>query len=796
MGDTPNRSSLERSNDVIIMQTDMIPFKPKRSLKPSVPVRALPAPSQFNRLDETDLKDAMALGLLLKDLPVNHDASAPEYGVVYEKNGGNRDSGCGAFTFSSQRLLQERCKEFAMRRGFQLFVSGSSTRPNGGGNVKYRCKKLHDQQFFDSSTPVSELHCPFYINGYGKDQHWKITQACFLHNHYKFIGWRSALASKSKSRSVLGINGSRIPPPSIATTVDPEMPIAVAKTAVVMLENQENAPLQLPVLSVEQEALAAKDTEIATSMQSQQVKAQRNTTMSMKAFCRVVVDEVNNYPASNLLMSKLDGKMIRRILLRQGYTINHMMSSRIKRHLQDERITKVRTSFQKLREYLRVVSEKNPGSLFRFEKRDDGAFSRVLFIPNAMLNAVKYCRKIVSLDHITQGDELSETPLGKLDYDENDDMICGVYLKASIKDFNDEVITFALALVAEENKLAWEWFLHGLQCTEVTDWNEYTVIAGRARGLQTAIQTVWPGASLHFCMRRVVEDELMVIKKIPMTPDKKQSIFDLARSDSETKFNTLREALVHTNEAAVAYLDELDRKHWVKYAFLAAFQRPTFNELTSDLSMALGSGELFSQHASTSHTKWFGEDPVCSSQPLETYCQYFMKIAENFHQRRQSVKLRPAHELVPLREMQLQQILQGSQRCESIPCANGLYMVRYLGPTRLDIPDSWRHVDLAQWECTCQDWQDQHFPCLHAIHAAELDQRRIDSLYDTKQNSIETYLNCYATSFTPWPMDASPIEPDVSIKTPLDLFFSEVGSGRRKPGPRPKNRKKQVLYQF
>ncbi|KAG3041200.1 hypothetical protein PC119_g886 [Phytophthora cactorum] len=78
------------------------------------------------------------------------------------------------------------------------------------------------------------------------------------------------------------------------------------------------------------------------------VKAQRNTTMSMKALCRMVTDEVSKCSAPNVAMAKLDGKAIRRILLGQGHTINHMMASRIKRQLQEERLTKVRASFQKL----------------------------------------------------------------------------------------------------------------------------------------------------------------------------------------------------------------------------------------------------------------------------------------------------------------------------------------------------------------------------------------------------------------------------------------------------------------
>lgn len=752
---------------------------PAASARSKPPAKALAVASQYNRLDEKDLKEARQLGLLLESLPVSLDSTAPEFGIAYEKKGGSKTSGCAADVFSSQKSLQERCKQFAMQRGFQLFVSGSSTRPNGGGNVKYRCKKLHGQQFFDPDTPASKAQCPFYINGYGIDSQWKITRACFLHNHYKFIGWRAAPQSTTRPLMV------RLPAALAAAAANTgELPNPPSKTALLALARKQNSLLEP---SEEIEATASAEGE--TPAQPTPVKSQRNTTMSMRSLCRMVMDEVSKYPAANVVMAKLDGKAIRRILLGQGHTINHMMSSRIKRQLQEERITKVRESFQKLGGYLKIVAEKNPGSLYRIESREDGAFTRALFIPNATLNAVKHCRKILALDHVTHYEDMPDTPFGKLEDEDNDDVICGVYLKAATKGFNDDVVTFALALVGEETQANWEWFLTALQSTQAANWNEYTVIGGRTRGLQAAIHSVLPQASHHFCMRRVVEDELMTAKKIPMTPEKKQSIFDLARSDSETEYDMLRKALLRTNEAAVTYLDGLNRENWVKYAFLEKFHRPTFNELTADLSMALGSDELLSQHASASHISWFGEDPIGSSHPLYAFNQFFMKIAENFHERRQSIKMRPAHELVPLRDEQLQQVLQGSQRCESIPCANGLYMVRYLGPTRLKIPDSWRHVNLDDWECTCQDWQDQQFPCLHAIHASELEQRRIDSLYDTKENSIENCLACYSAAFTPWPLDASTITLDTSLKTPLDFHFSEDGSGRRKPGPRPKRKR-------
>lgn len=632
----------------------------------------VPVPvAHFNRLDESDLAEARALGLLRSDMAVCSDAASSDYGIAYEKKGGTKAAGCGADVFVSQKSLQERCKHFAMQRGFQLIVAGSSTRPNGGGNVKYKCKKLHGQQFFDPNTPASELSCPFYVNGYGKGTEWKITRACFLHNHYKFIGWRPAagVAANPNVHGSLGMNDSASmfmqntgldgndmsmlsagmkmnlgPPPSLS----PRIVLTAGQTP------NGNAT-----------AVIQPDSMMSASPRP---PTQRNTTLSTKALCRMVTDEISKFPSPALVMAKLDGKMIKRILLSQGHTINHMMASRVKRQLLETRVNKIRMSFQKLAPYLRMIAEKNPGSLYQVETTEQGVFKRALFIPNATMHAVKYCRKIVALDRITpswQDAAIAEhNALGKLEDNENDDAISGVYLKAITKDYNDQVLTFALALVVEENQANWEWFLSALQTAHAVAWGEYTVVAGRTRGLQAALQNVWPHASHHFCMRRIVEEELILHKKIPLSPEKKQRIYDLARSESEAEYTALRADLVRTSEAAIQFLDGLNRANWVKYAFLEVFRRPTFNELTCDLSMALGNEDLFSQNANISHTSWFSDKLVRSSQPLLAFNQYFMKIAENFHRRRQSVEHRSPQELVPMRYAQLEQILQGSQRCE------------------------------------------------------------------------------------------------------------------------------------
>ncbi|TYZ57816.1 hypothetical protein PybrP1_005536 [[Pythium] brassicae (nom. inval.)] len=752
-------------------------------------------PPAFSRLDDADVTEARALGLLRVDLLVSGDPLAPDFGVVYEKRGGRKHEGCCRDVFPSQRALQERCKQLATLRGFQLVVAGSSTRADGGGNVKYRCKKLHGQQYFDSRTPAAELQCPFYINGYGKGPAWKITRACLLHNHYKFIGWRpqpvlaapagpsdvgAATAGARADSGASGVDrGDRGGATTGASSSSGDDADAGAEN-----ESSVQSPATVAVAPATVTATVAR------------VPMQRNTTLSTKSLCQIVTEEVDKFPAPWLVMARLDGKMIKRLLLSRGHSINHMMASRIKRQLHEARISATRASFQKLASYLRVVADKNPGSHFHVEATAAGVFERALFVPSAALHALAHCPKLVALDHMpppwheadlalaTAGNSNSS---GRINVHENDDALCGVYLTAAVKDANDETVVFALALVVEEDEANWEWFLRAVQLASRVNLAEFTVVAGRTRGLQQALQRAWPGASHRFCVRRLVEEEMVLERKLPVTPDKKRRIFDLARSESETEFTTLRNELAALHEPMAEFLDGLPRANWVKYAFLEAFRKPTFNEVSSDLAAPTGDEELFAP--TPTQTSWFGEDAVRSSQPLATFNGYFMNLAANFHARRTAAAKRAPHELVPMRQAQLETLVQGSQRCESIPCANGTYMARSVNQRRAQILDPWRHVNLLDWECTCQEWQDRQLPCVHAIHAAELDRRHIDTLFDTKQNSIAHYIASYAASFTPWPLEATPLEVDAAMKTPLDFVLAEEESGRRKPGPRPKAKK-------
>lgn len=117
-------------------------------------------------------------------------------------------------------------------------------------------------------------------------------------------------------------------------------------------------------------------------------------------------------------------------------------------------------------------------------------------------------------------------------------------------------------------------------------------------------------------------------------------------------------------------------------------------------------------------------------------------------------------------------------------------MVRSLSQmSSLQSHDTWRHVNLLDRECTCLEWQDRLFPCVHAIHAAELSRRRIDSLYHTTVYTVQEYKTCYEIGFTPWPIDAITLQVNKEMKIAMDELYQLDPSIKRKPGPRPKIRK-------
>ncbi|KAJ8523603.1 hypothetical protein ON010_g17515 [Phytophthora cinnamomi] len=103
------------------------------------------------------------MGILRPDVPVNESTPRTfQFGEAYRTR-----KNIGLDTFGSQSAVQRRCKEFATKCGFQLYVKGNSSKKNNGGNAKYCCKRLNGRQLNDGAKPAQE--CPCYFNAAGAD---------------------------------------------------------------------------------------------------------------------------------------------------------------------------------------------------------------------------------------------------------------------------------------------------------------------------------------------------------------------------------------------------------------------------------------------------------------------------------------------------------------------------------------------------------------------------------------------------------------------------------------------------
>ncbi|POM64374.1 Hypothetical protein PHPALM_20101 [Phytophthora palmivora] len=119
-------------------------------------------------------------------------------------------------------------------------------------------------------------------------------------------------------------------------------------------------------------------------------------------------------------------------------------------------------------------------------------------------------------------------------------------------------------------------------------------------------------------------------------------------------------------------------------------------------------------------------------------------------------------------------------------------IVQQLGP--IAIPGyvhPHRIVILPDRTCTCFNWQDENFPCVHAIGAAIHEGLRIEQLYDTRRLSNGRFRDTYSIKFLPWPITAT-LHQDLSVLPPHQETPPErIGKRGLKPSPKPKHNRKE-----
>ncbi|RHY19525.1 hypothetical protein DYB28_013331 [Aphanomyces astaci] len=172
--------------------------------------------------------------------------------------------------------------------------------------------------------------------------------------------------------------------------------------------------------------------------------------------------------------------------------------------------------------------------------------------------------------------------------------------------------TVAVAVVPAENHSNWEWFIGHLIKSELMP-TDTVIVSDRQKGLIKACQQMCPHIPHRFCMRHIVAN--IKASGTYLTPEHEGALYKLARSDSQDTYDLQYNRVLKVNPGAALYVDKIPKVNWVTFAF----PRPTFDNVTSNLSEAANS--------------WLGED-LRSSDIVTLHFKYLMHMLKNINARR------------------------------------------------------------------------------------------------------------------------------------------------------------------
>ncbi|KAL8461173.1 hypothetical protein ACS0TY_032595 [Phlomoides rotata] len=131
-----------------------------------------------------------------------------------------------------------------------------------------------------------------------------------------------------------------------------------------------------------------------------------------------------------------------------------------------------------------------------------------------------------------------------------------------IIDANQQIIPLAFAIVDEETKVAWRWFLRLLSKHIVRGMWGVCLISDRHIAIIKAVESVpafqEPLGVHRFCLRHIASNFNSRFKCVEL----KDLCYNAGRAFTVFKFNQIMEQIKELSPATFAYLDSIDRAKW------------------------------------------------------------------------------------------------------------------------------------------------------------------------------------------------------------------------------------------
>ncbi|KAL0846802.1 hypothetical protein Bca101_020048 [Brassica carinata] len=395
------------------------------------------------------------------------------------------------------------------------------------------------------------------------------------------------------------------------------------------------------------------------------------------------------------------------------------------------------SGYENLPSYLYMIKRANPGTVTRLQIDEFGRFMYVFLAFGASVNGFPFMRKVVVVD----GTFLNGRYKGTL-------------LTTLAQDGNFQIFPIAFAVVDTKNDDSWHWFFSELKLL-IPDDEGLAIISDRHRSIGKAIGNLYPLASRGICTYHLYKNILGRYKG----KDAFCLVKTAARCFRVADFEAIFDEIEAINPELHGYLQRADVRLWARVHFPGERYNLMTTNIAESMNRALSNARGLNilrilESIRVMMTRWFAE-------------------------RREVARLQQTT-LTRGVEKQLQGRVSDARMLTVQRIDDHHTEVKYGSSD-----ESLHVVNLILKKCTCQHFEREKLPCVHAIAAAEYMNVCRISLCSPYYNNAYL-MSAYADSVMPVDR-ALPVPENVANQPclPPDI--------RQQPGRPKKSRMKSAL---
>ncbi len=356
---------------------------------------------------------------------------------------------------------------------------------------------------------------------------------------------------------------------------------------------------------------------------------------------------------------------------------------------QEERAT-LEECFQQIVPYLEVFQKLNAGTIIDYQHKADNSLDRFFLCPGIMNNKLKLVRPVMSLDaaHMMSANN-------------------GTLYIATVKSSNNELIPVAITITAEnENLNGWRYFLTHLKASckvlvsphtneRCRPYKRFTFISDRDKGLETSMKEIFPENHHTYCQVHIKRN----VKKHfgPKAADIVQKIGETFSSRQEGYWLY---KLKEKNPAAYEYIEAIDPKTWRPTTWMQLTNLPPRYGIKSS-NDAEAVNKLFLE---ARKLNWFESLDMMLDIIITRNCTMREKYKND-------------QGIIVSVQQKINKWFQEAATYSVLQIEANIYSFKVTNTN--DATDGHRRsshiVNSIMKTCSCGEWQDNDFPCIHAV---------------------------------------------------------------------------------